>query len=243
MLSLNHMNLHEIDTTPTGTAIYSRLGDGISSAALNGNEKVDSKSYLNDNGGESSNVVGNHLTWDFSGDRIPGDAAQDFIASKILALGSGRITNFRNTLADGTIISGPVTMSDIVITGGDAAAISSFGVKIGFNGMPAKTDPVAATALGAVIAAAASTIGCTKATVASPTSGAHLAYKLTPAAEGLKTAKNREYVNPAEVVQYTSAADIPATAGQYLSVYEIDAMDHLVKFLCEVLEAGDIKSA
>jgi len=244
MLSLNHMILHEIDNNPTGTAAYQRIGDGISSANYEGNEKVDSKSYLNDNGGETSNVTGGHPGWTFAGDRITGDAAQDEIVDMLTVYGSDRKRLYRDTFADGRVLSGTVNVSEISPASGAAAEVSALGFKCAYDGLPTNTAPVAATALGAVIAVGTTAIPSTKATVAAPTAGAHLAYKITPAASGLQTANNRQYVNPAEIVLYTSGDDIAGVvAGQYLSVYEIDAMDHLVKFLCEALEAGDIKSA
>jgi hypothetical protein len=45
------------------------------------------------------------------------------------------------------------------------------------------------------------------------------------------------------VTNYTSGEDIPAVAGQYLNMYELDAYNHLVKFASAQLQAADIKSA
>lgn len=235
--ALNFQALFELDINPSGTANYVRLGDGLVSATPENNEKVDQKGYLDDNGGQSSEVIGFQHIVKFSGDRIAGDAAQDFIFGKAFDVGSSRHTNFRSTGPDGTVISGDCTIVITTMPGGDANSSQACGFDLHLNGKPTKTDPVAATALTTTIAASTVTIGCTKATGA-PGSGNHLGYRLSTVA---LTAKNRQYVS--HYTAYTSGADIAATAGQYLSVYELDAYEHVVKFICEILEAADIKLA
>lgn len=230
---MNFQTLFELDINPGGTAEYVRLGDGLTSGAPNNNEVLDQKKYLSGGGGGTTNVIGFQLIYTFAGDRIPGDAAQDYILGKLFTMGNGRRTNFRVTGEDGTVIAGNCT---IVITnpgGGDAAAVKSFGFDIHFNGKPTSTPPAAGAALTATIAAGSAT-GTTKAT-ATAGAGNHLGYVLTAQAV---TAKGRQFV--AEYTPYTSAADIPAEVGQYLTVYELDAYDHLVKYVSEELASGDI---
>lgn len=230
---LNFQTLYELDINPSGTASYKRLGDGLTTATPGNNETVDQKSYLDDDGGQSSEVTGFQYILAFSGDRIPGDDAQDFIFERIFTMGEDRHTNFRATGADGTVISGDVTIANITPPGGDANAVQACGFELHFNGKPTLIAPVAATALSAVVAAG-SAPGTTKFT-ATAGAGNKLAYRLTSSA---LTANNRQYVSI--FTEYTSAANIPAAAGQYLNMYELDAYNHVVKFLSEVLEAGDI---
>jgi hypothetical protein len=230
---LNFQTLFELDINPGGTAEWVRLGDGLTSGAPNNNEVLDQKKYLSGGGFGTTNVIGAQLIYTFAGDRIPGDAGQDYILSKIFALGNARKTNFRSTGEDGGIITGPCT---IVITnpgGGDAAAVKGIGFDIHLNGKPTYTAPAAGAALTATIAAGTAS-GTTKATA---TAGAdtHLGYVLSAQ---VITAKGRQFV--AEYTPYTSAADIPAASGQYLTVYELDEYDHLVKYASEVLASGDI---
>lgn len=230
---LNFQNLFELDINPGGTASYVRLGAGIVSATPSNNETVDTKSYYNSDGAASSETTGFQYTWAFSGDKIIGDPAQDFIFSKLFSMGSGRKTNLRITGADGTVITGGVTIGNIVDGGGDANGTSAISFDIMFNGKPTLTVPQTATALSAVIAAG-SVSGTTKAT-ATPGASNRLAYKL---ATSLTTPKNREYI--ADFVEYTSAANIYAAAGQVLHVYELDTFNHLVKFYSKTLAGGDI---
>jgi hypothetical protein len=234
---LNFQTLFELDITPEGQArTYTRLGDGLTTASPSTNEKLDQKAYLDDDGGQTSEVTGFQLVYAFSGDRIPGNAAQDFIFSKILDLGAARHTNFRTTGADGTVISGECTIANIQLPGGDANSPAACGFEIHLNGKPSKTDPVAAPALTAVVAAGAA-VGNTKFT-ATPGVGNVLKYRLTAAAQ---TVKNRQYVT--QGTSYTSGDDIPAAAGQYLNMYELDAYNHVVKFASALLASGDIKAA
>lgn len=235
---LNFQTLFELDINPGGTASYARIGNGLVSATPGNNEVVDEKGYLDGNGGKSSAVTGFQYKIPFSGDYMPGDPVQDWILSKLFAVGASRVTNFRSTGADGTVISGPCTVANISPPGGDANAPSAFGFELHMNGRPAKVDPVAATALPVTIAASLTTSGCTKATITSLGAGNHAGYKLSTVA---LTAKNRQYVD-GDYVAYTSAADIAAVAGQYLNVYELDAYEHVVKFVSQVLASGDIKA-
>jgi hypothetical protein len=234
---LNFQTLFELDTTPEGASrTWARLGDGLVSAAPATNEKLDQKAYLDDDGGQTSEVTGFQLVYSFSGDRIPGNTAQDFIFSKVFDLGAARHTNFRATGADGTVILGEATIANIQLPGGDSNSPAACGFEIHLNGKPGKTDPVAAPALTSVVAAGA-VIGNTKFT-ATPGSGNVLKYRLTTAAQ---VVKDRQYVTQATA--YTSGNDIPAVAGQYLGMYELDAYNHVVKFASVQLQAGDIKAA
>lgn len=231
---LGYQNLFEIDINPGGTASYVRVGSGFESASPSLNEDVVQKGYLDSDGGKTSHVTGFQLIYAFSGERDPADAAQNFVFSKLLSMGAARNTNFRTTGADGTVISGACSIVNIQPPGGAANDPQACGFDIHFNGKPSKVDPVAATALTQVIAVGTAS-GTTKSTV-TPGAGDKLGYKLSTTA---LTAKNRAYVE--DFVAYTSGADIAAAAGQYLNMYELDAYNHVVKFVSYLLTGLDIK--
>lgn len=232
---LGYQNLFEIDINPGGTANYVRVGSGLESASPSLNEDLVQKAYLDSDGGKTSHVTGFQLIYAFSGERDPFDAAQNYIMSKMLAMGASRNTNFRVTMADGTVLSGGCTIANIQPPGGNANDPQACGFDIHFNGKPSKTDPATATLLTQVIAVGSAS-GTTKATV-TPGAGNKLGYKLTTAA---LTAKGRAYVE--DFVPYTSGADIAAAVGQYLNMYELDAYNHVVKFVSYLLASGDIKA-
>lgn len=231
---LNFQTLVELDTNPSGTANYVRLGDGISTITPSNNETVDTKSYLDDDGGMTDTITGFKNGYTFSGDRIIGNAAQDFIFDKIFSVGASRKTRLRVTMPNGAVKTGTVNIGIDSDGGGDASATAAIGFSLNFDGKPTLTVPQTAAALTATVAAGTAT-GSTKFT-ATPGVGNTLAYKV---AATLTTPKSREYI--ADFQPYTSAADIPGVAvGQVLHMYELDAYYHLVKFASETLESGDI---
>jgi hypothetical protein len=232
---LGYQTLYELDINPEGTASFVRLADGLVTASPSNNESIDQKSYLDDEGGQSSEVTGFQYIIAFSGDRIPGDAAQDWIFERLFSLGELRHTDLRITGADGSIITGDVTIANITPPGGDANATQACGFEMHFNGKPTITPPVAATALGGTYAAGSVT-GTTKCT-ATPGASSALYYRLTAA----QLSRNgRQYVDIGPLTAYTSGADIVATAGQYLNVFELDAFRHLVKFDSHLVAAGEV---
>jgi len=234
---MNFNYLFQIDTTPEGaTRTWARLARGISSITPNNNENKDQTAYLDGNGWASSDVIGKQRTYDVVGHRVVGDIAQDYIASKELALGDDCKTNFQAFDSRGRKISGSVTINSVVIGGGDAQGKVDFACSLDLNGEPTLVVEAAAPALTATVAAAV-TVGCTKFT-ATADQGNTLAYKLTSATQ---TAYANGY--PGLLTAYTSGDDIPATAGQYLGMYELDANKRVVKFAVAKLEVKDIKAA
>ena len=233
--ALNFMDLFEIDITPNAaTRLYKRLGSGLSSADPSNNENIDQTMYLDDDGYSTSSVIGAQKTVSFSGHRELGDAAQDYIASVQHQLGNARVTSFRYTDADGSSVSGPCTIANIDIGGGDAGAKKEISFEIHMNGKPVDSPKTAAAALTAVVAAG-STTKTTKFTATAGV-GNTLAYKLLPQTAG--TVYGAQYLDG--YVPYTSAANISATVGQFLQMFEIDANFRVVKFAEKQLEAGDI---
>jgi hypothetical protein len=238
VFSLNFQELYELDVTPQGASrTWVRLGAGISSADPSNNENIDQSAYIVDDGYGSSEVIGAQKTISFSGHRVVGDSAQDYIANIQYSLGNLRKTNFRFYDAGGNYLLGACTIANIDIGGGDAAAKTEIAFEIHFNGKPAYTPKSIAPALTATIAAG-SVIGTTKATATAGV-GNTLRYNLTGASVGSQYAN--QYVDGG--ITYTSGADIVATAGQFLQVYEVSPFGRLVKFIEVELAAGDIKSA
>ena len=235
---MNFYYLFQIDTTPEGAArTWVRLARGISSITPNNNENKDQTAYLDGNGWASSDVIGKQRTYDVVGHRVVGDVAQDYIASKELALGDDCKTNFQAFDSRGRKISGAVTINAVVIGGGDAQGKVDFACSLDLNGEPELVVESAAAALTATVAAAVVTVGCTTFTATAEEGNTH-AYKLTAATQ---TAYANGY--PGLLTAYTTGADIPATAGQYLGMYELDKNKRVVKFAVELLEAADIKAA
>jgi len=238
IFELNYQSLYEINTTPeSGTATWSRIGAGITSADPSNNESKDQTNYLDGDGYAESEIIGAQFTLAFSGHRVHGDAAQDWIASIEHELGDNRKTQFRYTDMKGNQKTGNCTVVDIDFGGGDAASKKEISFGIDVNGKPTVTPATAATALEATVAPG--TVLGTTSFKATAGSGNSLAYKLKSATQG--TVYGGSYAE--NYIAYTSEANIAATAGQFLCMYELSPYKHVVKYYEVKLATTDIKKS
>ena len=237
MLPLNYQDLYEIDSTPdAGTATYVRLAAGLSGAVLASNDVVDQTTYLDGGGFGSSDVTGGQKTIAFSGHRDTADAGQNYVAGISGSFGEARKTSFRYRDSRGVGFDAEVTIANIETGGGDAASKKDITFEIHANGEPTVVALTNAPALSITIAAGL-TSGTTKCT-ATASAGNTLSYKLLAA--DIATQYLNQYL--AGDIAYTSAADITATAGQYLAVFEVDSNERIVSYNSQLLGSGDIAS-
>ncbi|AVK60253.1 capsid protein [Lactobacillus sp. CBA3605] len=143
---MNYKNIFEIDTAGSQDpkdvtkATFAPLAAGISGVTPAANETDDNTAYYDGSGFTDTDVTGKRITLAFSGHRVVGDKAQDYIASKFLAIGPNLKTLARWTDADGNKIISLVTMTAIVPMGGNANAKQTFSFTLSFNGKPIMTD-------------------------------------------------------------------------------------------------------
>lgn len=145
--NMNVKNKFEIDTAgnqdPTGDltkATWARLAAGISGVTPAANETDDNTAYYDGDGFTDTDVTGKRITLAFTGHRVIGDAAQDYVASKFLAIGQNLKTLGRWTDTNGNVIVSSVTLTAIVPMGGNANAKQTFSFTMSFNGKPIMTD-------------------------------------------------------------------------------------------------------
>lgn len=235
--AMNYQRLYELDITPNGASrTWVRLAKGLTGADPSYNEESDQTAYLDNDGFKETNVTAKQNTFSFSGHRVVGDSAQDYIFALANALGDDLKTNFRYTDEQGNKKEGACTLANIDDGGGDAGSKVEVSFEIHLNGKPTITPAVEADALTATVAAGAAT-GTTKFTASAPV-GEALAFTLNAASVG--TVYEDAYLE--RYTPYTSGADIPATAGQYLAMYLIDTKKRVKKFLEQLLDSGDIKA-
>jgi hypothetical protein len=150
MFPLNYKNKFEIDTlghtdpTQVAEANWARLAAGINTFTPAAGDTTDNTPYFDGNGFSSTDVTGKNYSIAFSGNRLEGDAAQDYVASKDFAVGDAVKTLLRWTRPDGTVIIGCVTLNAIVVSGGAANAKETFSFTSNFNGAPTVTSGLAA---------------------------------------------------------------------------------------------------
>lgn len=125
-------------TPPVWT--YAALADGIDNVAEALNEVVQQYFFLNDNGFAQNHVTGMAPTFTFTGRRVLGDDAQDFIFSTKYSLGDDRHSSFKLTYKDGsgttvTLVC-PCTICNIQEFSGASTDDSAISFEIRFDGEP-----------------------------------------------------------------------------------------------------------
>jgi hypothetical protein len=122
---------------------YAPLCAGIKSITPSVNEQNQQAFYMCGNGGANNEVTGIAPEYDVSGDRIHGDAAQDYIVGLRYLLGQDRKSSVKIELYDKTTLVQTIvadcTITDIVDFGGDTTALVPFSCKIRINGIPTVT--------------------------------------------------------------------------------------------------------
>ena len=118
---------------------YSRLCNGIKGMVININENVVTEQYLCGQGFAHNEVTGMAPYIQVTGDRVEGDAAQDYIAGLQFKLGSERVGKIKVTTGT-KIIAVDCVFTDIVTFGGQSVDLKPFNCNLRFNGKPTITD-------------------------------------------------------------------------------------------------------
>lgn len=138
-LELNNSIQVEINTAPSEvTEIYSDMRVAFKSIAQSINEVLYSASYLADGGFTSHSVVGAAPALTLTGDYFEDDAVCEFLNDIQYEIGSARCTTIKIT-RQGEVITCPVTLTSIAISGGESNAPNSISVTASFNGKPTIT--------------------------------------------------------------------------------------------------------
>lgn len=129
-------------TPPVWT--YSPLCAGIRSITPTVNEQNQQAFYMCGNGGANNEVTGIAPEYAVQGDRVIGDAAQDYIAGLKYKLGADRKSSLKVEIYDHTTLVQTIvadcTITDIVDFGGDAVGLVPFSCMLRVNGIPEVTD-------------------------------------------------------------------------------------------------------
>ena len=133
----------EINTAPNGTANYAVLGDGINNISEALNEVKQQMYYLINQGFGQTEVTGMHPSFTLTGNRLHGNAAQDYIFGLKYSMGSARKTDIKIKVAnpeDSTEVfnqyTASVTICDIQELSGATEAGSDISFTLEFNGAP-----------------------------------------------------------------------------------------------------------
>lgn len=144
--TLNWQNKFEIDVNggkdpvaDVEAAKWEVLAGGINNFTPSLNETTTNDVYMDGEGFGSTDVTGKRLQIAFTGHRLEGNAAQDFVASHVLDIGDKLKALGRWTQTDGSTIVGQITLSNIVTSGGAPGAKQTLSFTMAFNGKPVYT--------------------------------------------------------------------------------------------------------
>jgi len=139
---LNYQTTLSIDVagnkelTNADKAEWKKLWEGISSITPAAGDTQASNSYWADQGSTTTEVTGKKVTFTISGNRVSGDEAQDYVASKFWEVGQNLLTLVKWENPDGTGIIAQATLTSIVPFGGNANAKQTFSFQLAINGQP-----------------------------------------------------------------------------------------------------------
>lgn len=133
----------QINVAPSSTASYKVIGDGITNISEALNEVKQQMYYLINKGFGQSEVTAMHPAITFTGHRLEGDDAQNFIMGLKYSLGSARKTDIKIKVFDPeaptTVFSNytvGVTITDIQELSGATENGSDISFTLEFNGAP-----------------------------------------------------------------------------------------------------------
>ncbi|MCT3069074.1 capsid protein [Leuconostoc citreum] len=138
----NYQNKLEIDTDGNTTlddvskASWATLAAGIQTITPSASETADTTPYYDGEGFSSIDVTGKTISFAVAGHRLSGDPAQDYIASKYIAVGETLHTLARWTDPSGKQVQFAATLQAIVPFGGAANAKQTFSFTLAANGKP-----------------------------------------------------------------------------------------------------------
>lgn len=174
----------EIDTTPFGASrTWASMCAGVTNYSEALNEQVHEFFSMCAKGYGADEVIAIHPAFTVTGDRIVGDAAQDFVVSSMYNTMTGRHTNVRMSKmqGDGTVKrhTFKATMKGITAGGGNMTDPGQFAVTLSMYGRPVE-ETVAASESLTVTSAAGTASGTTVLTVVPtfPDAGCKFVYKV-----------------------------------------------------------------
>ena len=133
----------QINTAPSGTATYATIGDGITNISEALNEVKQQMYYLINKGFGQTEVTAMHPAITFTGHRLNGDTAQDYIFGLKYSLGSARKTDIKIKVfnpEDSTDVfsnyTAEVTICDLQELSGATENGSDISFTLEFNGAP-----------------------------------------------------------------------------------------------------------
>ncbi|CAH1853323.1 phage tail tube protein [Convivina praedatoris] len=150
----NWVNKLEIDLNGNNSlddvskAKWGRLATGITTITPSASETADTTAYYDGEGFADHDVTGKAIQFAIAGHRKFGDPAQDFVASKFIAVGDTLRTLARWTDPQGNIVQFVATLVAVVPFGGAANVKQTFSFTLAANGKPQRVSNAGAVTTG-----------------------------------------------------------------------------------------------
>ncbi len=215
-----------------GAWAYAELSAGLDNVAEALNEVQQKYQFLNNGGFGSNHITGMAPVYSFSGRRVQGDAAQDYIFSKKYVLDTGRASSFKlewdDTSSGSTVTRSvvvPCTISGIQEFGGSPTDDAAIKFDICFDGAPVTANVASLPAL-VVVSVAGETTGKTAVYVnPANASGNTYEYKTsqTVALPALGADPGSSFA------AWNGTDEITATTGNQIAIVEVDGDGIAVK--------------
>jgi len=226
-LDINYQYGFFIDTSPvSGGPIWAEIGAGINDYKKSLNEVTQSYQYLANNGWGTTEVLGGQLITTFTGNRIRGDAAQDYIygVGVQYGFGSSRKTNYKLVAPDGSTVTGGCTLVKVDDTGGKSVEATAISFEVHLDGLPTFTPNLGA--LSVVSVAGPTTAGTTSIYVNPAKAGGNSYKYATAATETLPAAGA---ILTTGWTAWDGSAVITAVTGNQIVIAEVTAANAAVK--------------
>lgn len=132
-------------TENTGTATL-ELAKWIHTVEDDSDEETEDEGFYDGDGTPETDIVSVKKVYQFEGYMDHDDPGMKFIADLEFKTGDERKIWFKQVRTDGTTLEGRATVSDIIVSGGEAVEYAAFECKIGWDSAPTitpATDPLA----------------------------------------------------------------------------------------------------
>lgn len=113
-----------------------RLAKWISTVTDDSDEEIEEEGYYSGDGTPENDVINIQKTYTFEGFYDDNDEAMKFIADLEFETGEGRKIMFKQVRTNGDELVGPATVTDIVVTGGEATEYATFSCAISWDEKP-----------------------------------------------------------------------------------------------------------
>ncbi|WP_244919050.1 phage tail tube protein [Weissella viridescens] len=117
-------------------AKFALLAAGITTQTPSASETADTTPYYDGMGFSSHDVTGKAIQFAIAGHRLEGDAAQDYVVPKFIAIGDALKTLGKWVDAEGNTVYFVATLTAIVPYGGAANVKQTFSFTLAANGAP-----------------------------------------------------------------------------------------------------------